>query len=91
MIIQRYSISKPLLRTAASFFLFCLFIVLYAVPAEACTTIIVGNEATADGSIIIARNEDNADASGVQNIVRHLPCGEAGESGSGNPVERAVF
>lgn len=45
--------------------------------ANACTTIIVGKEATADGSIIIARNEDNSGASDAQNIVRHAPRQEA--------------
>ncbi|SDB61733.1 Dipeptidase [Desulfonatronum thiosulfatophilum] len=78
MIIERSSMSRPMLDIACFVFLFCLFIAFYAAPTEACTTIIVGKEATADGSIIIARNEDNADASGVQNIVRHLPRKQAG-------------
>ncbi len=46
-------------------------------PAQACTTILAGPEATADGSLIIARNEDNAGASDAQNIVRHDPRQEA--------------
>jgi len=46
-------------------------------PVLACTTILVGQEATADGSLIIARNEDNAGASDAQNIVRHGPRREA--------------
>lgn len=46
-------------------------------PVRACTTILAGPEATADGSLIIARNEDNAGASDAQNIVRHDPRQEA--------------
>ncbi len=53
------------------------FIFTPAVPTQACTTILVGHEATADGSLIIARNEDNAGASDAQNIVRHGPRQEA--------------
>jgi dipeptidase len=53
------------------------FIFAPSVPAAACTTILVGHEATADGSLIIARNEDNVGASDAQNIVRHEPRKEA--------------
>jgi len=36
--------------------------------ADACTTIIVGKQTTADGSIMIARNEDAGDATEAQNM-----------------------
>ncbi|GAB6058943.1 C69 family dipeptidase [Desulfonatronum parangueonense] len=62
---------------AAFVLLTALFIFAPTVPAPACTTILVGHEATADGSLIIARNEDNAGASDAQNIVRHAPRREA--------------
>lgn len=63
---------------AALFGLFVLgFILASALPAPACTTILVGREATADGSLIIARNEDSSDASDAQNIFRHAPRREA--------------
>ncbi len=41
--------------------------------ALACTTIIVGKQATVDGSIIIARNEDSSGADDAQNMMRHPP------------------
>ncbi len=67
-----------LFSTAISLFLIgCIFIVLHGIPANACTTILVGREATADGSLIIARNEDSSNASDAQNIVRHIPRKEA--------------
>ena len=53
------------------------FILASALPVPACTTILVGREATADGSLIIARNEDSSDASDAQNIFRHAPRREA--------------
>ncbi|SMP62926.1 Dipeptidase [Desulfonatronum zhilinae] len=70
-----WGIASPI----AALFLLLLsgFIALPMAPAEACTTILVGHEATADGSLIIARNEDNAGASDAQNIVRHAPRNEA--------------
>lgn len=78
MTIKR-SFTAKTLHAAASVLLLCgFFISLHTPPANACTTIIVGKEATADGSIIIARNEDNAGASDAQNIVRHAPRKEAG-------------
>ena len=49
----------------------------YSIPAKACTTILVGPKATADGSLIIARNEDNAGASDAQNVIRHSPRSQA--------------
>ncbi len=73
---DRFSITKALFHTAASIFLFCcISIAFHGVPteADACTTIIVGKEATADGSIIIARNEDSSGASDAQNVIRHAP------------------
>jgi len=48
------------------------FVVLsYAAYGIACTTIIVGKDATADGSIIIARNEDTDGATSPQNMIFH--------------------
>ncbi len=48
------------------------FVVLsYAVSGIACTTIIVGKDATSDGSIIIARNEDSDGAVSPQNMIFH--------------------
>ena len=43
----------------------------YAAYGIACTTIIVGKDATADGSIIIARNEDTDGAASPQNMIFH--------------------
>ncbi len=67
-------------RLAAMFLLLSGFVILQFAPVHpvlACTTILAGQEATADGSLIIARNEDNAGASDAQNIVRHGPRREA--------------
>lgn len=41
-----------------------------ALSSPACTTIIVGKQATSDGSIIIARNEDSEGATDAQNMTR---------------------
>ncbi len=41
-----------------------------AFPASACTTILVGNQATTDGSYIIARNEDYQ-ANNAKHFVLH--------------------
>ena len=54
------------------------FVVLsYAVSGIACTTIIVGKDATSDGSIIIARNEDSDGAVSPQNMIFHPSCKES--------------
>ncbi len=50
----------------------------YSVAADACTTIIAGKLATADGSIIIARNEDTGDATETQNMAFFPARKEAG-------------
>ncbi len=49
-----------------------------ALPAMACTTIIVGKQASSDGSIIIARNEDSEGATDPQNMIRRPARQEAG-------------
>lgn len=54
-----------------------LYILVASVPAQSCTTILAGPEATADGSLIIARNEDTSGAADAQNIVRHARRQEA--------------
>jgi len=41
------------------------------VPVPACTTILVGREATTDGSMIFARNNDEHDALSVNSLYRH--------------------
>lgn len=46
--------------------------------AHACTTIIVGNRATVDGSIIIARNNDSGGPDDAQNMARTAPRKAAG-------------
>lgn len=59
-----------------------------AVVADACTTIIAGKQATADGSIIIARNEDAGDATEAQNMTQFPARKEAGtfvNNSIGNP------
>ncbi|WP_052507002.1 C69 family dipeptidase [Desulfonatronovibrio magnus] len=58
-------------------FVFSVLFFLPAAPVAACTTILIGPEATEDGSLIIARNEDNAGASDAQNIIRHAPRSDA--------------
>jgi dipeptidase len=63
---------------AIPFFLLLLSGFLFpTLPAQACTTILVGPEATADGSLIIARNDDTSDASGAHNILRRSSRQEA--------------
>jgi dipeptidase len=61
--------------------LICLAIGIYlagAVQAAlACTTIIVGKQASVDGSLIIARNEDTDNAVDPQLLMRHPPRAEA--------------
>ena len=49
-----------------------------ALSSLACTTIIVGQQATSDGSIIIARNEDSDGATDTQNMTRRPARKEAG-------------
>ena len=49
-----------------------------AVLAFACTTIIVGQQATSDGSLIIARNEDSDGVTDTQNMTRRPTRKEAG-------------
>ena len=44
-----------------------------SLPAYSCTTIVVGKQATVDGSIIIARNEDTDGANDPQNMARIPP------------------
>lgn len=51
---------------------------LHSTIADACTTIIVGKQATADGSIMIARNEDAGGADDPQNMAIYLPRTEVG-------------
>lgn len=44
-----------------------------APTARACTTIIVGRHATADGSVMIARSDDTGDAHSPNNLWYHAP------------------
>ena len=56
--------------------------------SDACTTIIVGKQATSDGSIIIARNEDAGDATEAQNMMIRITRKEPGtfvSNSVGNP------
>jgi dipeptidase len=78
MTIRHSASAKSWFCIVASVILYCsLFIAQPMVPAQACTTILVGKDATADGSNIIARNEDTSGASDAQNIARHAARKEA--------------
>ena len=56
--------------------------------ALACTTIIVGKQATTDGSIIIARNEDSDGATDPQNMTRR-PARKEGGSFRSNSISNS--
>ena len=47
------------------------YLISHIPPVLACTTIVVGKEASTDGSIIIARNIDSPDATTPQNLMWH--------------------
>lgn len=54
MVSMRYGRTSVIILALAS------LIALAAMPAGACTTVIAGREATANGSVIVGHNEDNA-------------------------------
>lgn len=68
--------NKRFFRTAAALMAVCT--ILPSVSAAACTTVLVGKDATADGSTIIARNEDAYTANPKYFIVHEAKKNPAG-------------
>ena len=63
-----------------------LLLIVTAAASDACTTILVGKQATADGAMIIARNEDSESAGEPQNMIR-TPAGKA----AGTFISNSLF
>lgn len=68
--------NKRFFRTAAALMAVCT--ILPSVSAAACTTVLVGKDASADGSTIIARNEDSYTANPKYFVVHEAKTNPAG-------------
>lgn len=81
--------NKRFFRTAAAFMAVCT--ILPSVGAAACTTVMVGKDASADGSTIIARNEDAYTANPKYFVVHEAKKNPAGtkhvSKGNGFEIE----